>query len=60
MVKNQELALCERCIKAIESRGENIFTGPLYLFADEAERAKYGCYICGEYNDLYECIIEEE
>ena len=57
-MKEEKWCLCQQCIDAIRSRGEQIFVGPLVFFADDIE---YGeeerkCDWCEEVDDLYECL----
>ena len=51
----QKIILCEKCIEAICSRGEEIYVGGLEMDYEEAEETGTVCEWCGEPNDLYYC-----
>ena len=55
MENPNSILLCQHCISAIRSRGEEVFVGDLEKDAEESEETNMPCEWCGEYNDLYDC-----
>lgn len=52
-MKGYSMLLCEHCIQAIRSRGEELYVGDLEYDIDEAEEEGITCDWCDEYDDLY-------
>lgn len=55
MENPNSILLCQHCISAIRSRGEEVFVGDLEKDAEESEETNTPCEWCGEYDDLYNC-----
>ena len=48
---------CEHCIEELKSRGEKVLVGDQVYTIEEAEEEQKACEWCGEYDDLYECLM---
>lgn len=57
MKKMVKRCYCEYCITELNSRGEKLYKGDLVLTGEEAEEEQKACEWCGEYDDLYECLM---
>ena len=53
------MLLCGYCIETCRSHGERIYKGEMIYDLVESEAYDITCEECGEYDDLYDCKIDE-
>lgn len=57
MAELRDMLLCEHCVAAIKSRGEQMMVNPEYIDMLEAEENDLKCEWCDDVTDLYEVIF---
>lgn len=59
-IKAKRLCICDYCIQAIRSHGEEIFVGDR-LFSWQIKEENLKCDFCDEeyFDELFNCLIED-
>ena len=54
------MLLCSHCIEELKSRGEVVYVNyDIAYTVEESEEMDITCEWCNEYDDLYECKVDQ-